>query len=295
MAAEKAGQRIAVYVAFLSRRSLVFRYFRKYPSRIDQIRRTAIALTATYIKSSMRIIESLSWLWIGIGIVGAAAVIIGVWGEEVADRKNLPTVRKERLKKQYWKILLTGLSMDLIGLIGSALTSHSFELKVEQLKAQRQWRTIPQYKMNHFIELTKTTRKVPIKIVLGMTDYETENFRTDLQNMLTQSGFTNQEVIRRPEISINGPMVGGDNLDEFPLWAFVLFHRNNGAKNEIQVLFDIQKTNQIKGVFFYTDTNGVLGTIIDSLNQSGVPVILKDSGGLVSPDEIGIFIPEKLH
>ena len=78
--------------------------------------------------------ESLSWLWISIGILGAIAVIIGVWGEEAAERKNLPYKTKERRKTAYWIILLSGLSMDLIGLIGATVTSFALESKIEIIR-----------------------------------------------------------------------------------------------------------------------------------------------------------------
>jgi hypothetical protein len=240
----------------------------------------------------MRTVESLSWIWIWVGISGAIAVIVGVWGEERAERKVLPYKVKERLKTVYWVILLVGLSMDLIGLIGSAITSSALELKVTQLKSERQWRTIPQTKIDRFITLTKSTTKVPIKIILGMTDYETENFRIDFTNMLSQAGFTNQEIIRKDGVSITGSLAGND---ETPIQAFVLYHRGNGAPDEIVPFRDPKKPNQFAGVFYYTDPNGAVPKIIDSLNQIGIPVILKDSKGILNPEEIGVFIPEKMY
>jgi hypothetical protein len=84
----------------------------------------------------MDIFESLSWLWLLIGIVGAIAVIIGVFGEEKAERKNWPYRKKEFWKTFFWIVLIAGLSFDLIGLIGSDITSDALKNRVSVLNAR---------------------------------------------------------------------------------------------------------------------------------------------------------------
>jgi hypothetical protein len=78
--------------------------------------------------------ESLSWLWILIGIIGSIAVIIGVWGEGWADGRVLPYLKQQRLIKWFWRILLLGLALDLVGIIGSAATSIALESRIEELR-----------------------------------------------------------------------------------------------------------------------------------------------------------------
>lgn len=67
----------------------------------------------------MQVFEQLSWLWISIEVLGALAVIVGVWGEEYFDHKVLPYFKQERLKSRFWIILLVGLAIDLIGVVGT--------------------------------------------------------------------------------------------------------------------------------------------------------------------------------
>jgi len=82
----------------------------------------------------MHIIESLSWLWVLFGFIGASAVIIGVWGEGWAEERVLPYHRQKWLVKLFWRILLIGLAFDLVGLMGSTVTSIALESRVEQIR-----------------------------------------------------------------------------------------------------------------------------------------------------------------
>lgn len=77
--------------------------------------------------------QSSLWVWELVEIVGAVIVIIGVWGEFWAERRQfsddpndlMPTSLKgKKWEEFFWRILLSGLAVELVGLIFALIVSN---------------------------------------------------------------------------------------------------------------------------------------------------------------------------
>ena len=148
----------------------------------------------------MNTIERLCWLWISLELVGTIAVIIGVWGEEYFERKVLPYHRQERLKWCFWMILLSGLGIELLGLVGTTTTSFALENKVEllrkandSLEAEIQPRRIMPEQRKQILDMLYRWRidrqKCNIELMVDENDREAEIFAGQIDSVLRGSGF----------------------------------------------------------------------------------------------------------
>lgn len=190
----------------------------------------------------MRTVESFSWLWISIGVLGAIVVIIGVWGEEHFDRKVLPYNRKERVKTAFWAVLLAGLSMDLIGLIGSTLTSTALESRVEVLRkannaveSRLAWRVIPPEKRAKLVKELSFGPKGPVLIQCDF-DVEAMTFESQIISILRDAGFE----IRPPSIQLASfGYSDGTNA------VFFLCESTNNVPLHARFIQDVFKSNDI--------------------------------------------------
>jgi len=153
----------------------------------------------------MRVIESLSWLWIAVGFVGAVGVIVGVWGEGWGEDRVMPYHKQRRLIKRFWEILLTGLALELIGLIGSTATSLALESRVEKLRklnnelqeevvkleASVQWRRISDSKQKEFVRLLKDAPKGAVFVsTYKNAELESKIFAKRVRDMVETAGYT---------------------------------------------------------------------------------------------------------
>lgn len=102
------------------------------------------------------------------------------------------------------------------------------ELQNENLKVKLKFsRRISMEQKRAFISRLKDQWKVPVKIYICDTDYETETFSTQLRQMLDEAGYavTNGEGIVRANLIYISPI--GDRAGELPL-GFIFY----GAPNQ---------------------------------------------------------------
>jgi hypothetical protein len=188
--------------------------------------------------------------WEFLEIVGAAIVIIGVWGEywaergKVSDKPNdLMQIEFKRkwLEGLFWRILLSGLAIELVGAIAT-LTLSNIEIaglkkQTEQLhnenlvlQAKLQPRRITMEQTLNFIFLTEKIRKIPIIISVYTGSSEAETFASDLRQMFTVAGFqTNSTpnlwgVEQHPDRRFHRPSINDTN--EMPAVVFLGYSTN---------------------------------------------------------------------
>jgi hypothetical protein len=215
----------------------------------------------------MNLIERLSWIWISLEVLGSLGVIIGVAGEEITERRVLPYRKQECLKSMYWIILLVGLTIDLIGVVGTTITSVKLEARVEQLRQQNNEfaiKLLPKAQRLHIGPKTSINfdkfNNVEFEILYPEGDEGASQFGVELRHRLRQW---------RPWIEINCRPIGEQDaiFPEGGLNGIVLpLTERAGAKY-----------GHIGFLMKEFPTNGLIEALSDAITNTGG----------FGPDEIG--------
>jgi hypothetical protein len=251
-------------------------------------------------------IESvLSWEFVEYS--GTIIVIVACWGEYEADFGKIVSKCehiKERLAKLSTIILIAGLAIELLGLFKTSQQSSKviedlrtsnlkLEARVIELKAQQQPRRITTEQRARFIELAKGIHdKIPVKVITGMSDNETENFARELAEMIGSAGFgTNQDVVRLPTLIIKQAT---EKYYDKPYQALAIFCNTNGGFPGVELL-PMNETNAPMRFIFTHSTDGTWLMLKSTLEEIGIRMGDMNGNGIIQPGEVGIFVPQKLY
>ncbi|HWY29471.1 MAG TPA: hypothetical protein VNX46_01875 [Candidatus Acidoferrum sp.] len=267
--------------------------------------------------SSLKFWESFETLGFLMVLLGVVFEGIEHWGKF----KKGENVRKKRLEKKGWLVLVVGLAIELIGgnmawrisdrinaeLLATASRSELkaaqanertatiesnnlvLQAKVEQLKARR----ISVKQEKDFIDLLKFSNKGPVRVLVGPKDSETEEYAREVRAILDESGYYNGRTnnIEYGDFNYVGGI--GDTNEVLPL-GVVVYATNNDAlsMNLPGVKFTYRNGLTIMSTQL-DETNSVIALIDNALNKINITPILGGNNTFLKPGEWAIFIPQK--
>jgi hypothetical protein len=279
----------------------------------------------------MDFISSFDWMWVSLEFLGAVIVIIGVWGEEWAERRKLPfdpneLVPESIIRKQqsgiFWKILLSGLAIELIGVSLTTIASHwqisdannnagnalkvaaAFNKEAEELrsnnlvlKLKMQPRVISAIQVTNFIFLTRYIPKFPISVGVGQIRNETCNYAWQIRNMLDQAGYCAPSSDSNLALRIHSDptafqysVIMGDTNE----WDDVDFVSDSTNDFALFSGLGFQRTNGfIRVAIAPMDTNGAYAAIINAFDQIGIPAEWHYKPDWVGTNHCMVFVMEK--
>jgi hypothetical protein len=192
----------------------------------------------------------------------------------------------------------TAISSQVAGLNKEAADER---LKADQLEMQMMPRRIYFNERMKFMDLTKGVNKFPIKIVVGQTDNETENFARDVSDFFESAGFhQNQGVIHVPNSFVRIGVPAGTGYITHQMVA--VYCSTNGESHGTRG-FLIGTNGMMDG--FINDPKEPYSQFFDFVNnlgESGIDAdvmdgrtFLIDGKPIFQPGEFGIYVPQKVY
>jgi hypothetical protein len=155
------------------------------------------------------------WEWVE--FISIVVVGIGCWGEVWAEHhkfKQHPNdlmprfIINKKYERVFWLMVVFGLGIELIAFGFSFLASnreieglHRANL---ELQVKLQPRRITMEQMTNFITLCRGMPKMPIKIIVGIANNESEVFAEQVRQMLDKAGFGGEGagIVRDPTLYV---------------------------------------------------------------------------------------------
>lgn len=307
-------------------------------------------------------------IWESVGEWGFVFVWVGVAGEGVEIfiklfRPNLYDRKKfclDVIGAIFWMILVAGLAVEFWGnhkamriadaenarlhvfaantesnSIALSLTVEELRKQNDKLKAAMPRRTISEIQREVFIEVLSNTKnvspKIPIKIIVGNTNQEADDFAQAFRSLLNEAGYTNdEEIVRIPWMSVKIYTSGEQRIPDVvafisspnsTIHSTLPFNTGIVTSNGItylttappppfmagdigSVAMFIPSKTAIEGgevgshprMYRYTENpNDILYGISSVLNYIGITTAGPMSSDMIlKPGEVGFFIPIKV-
>jgi len=225
--------------------------------------------------------------------IGGMIVFLGLWMEKEGDKEEFIDVddfRVSKLRKKIgWWILMFGILIE-IGVAG---------LTAKNDWEARQDRTITNKQRNSFILWTKNYPKVPVRVFVGLEDYETLHYAQKIRQMLDAAGYgfkidggRNEGVNVYEGVVEEGILhVDVNTIDDPHISSsFGVFSFQYGTNRTAILKFVPGSAEEIKTNSFARFT--VLNLALVKIGLS--PGCAEDNRFL-KPGEFGILVPQKNH
>jgi len=273
-----------------------------------------------------------------VGVFGESAEFIVKWGRKRRFRKRLNETNRRRLvgfvkvirpkllpiETGFFAVLVIGLAIEILGsfaaermqskanselmatniLISLQIeqfrsTNFVLQAKVLNLEAAAKDRTITDVQSNLFMILIKDYPQTPIKVFVGVEDYETDMYARKIRQMLDAAGYGDNggDIIRIPGGIVTGPISAQGQFSSNAI-AFITYGNTNKMffmpmsipPNGTKPVISSGLTNDVD--MFHKGILGCVGWAFSKIDLNGM-YILNDT--LLKPGEVGIVVPLKNH
>ena len=194
-------------------------------------------------------------------------------------------------------LLFAGLAIELAGSFEAerlqSMENLGLQKKVEVLRAANDKleeaakdRIISNVQSNLFILLVKDLPKIPIKVIVGIEDYETDRYARQIHQLLDAAvyGGNQEDIIRLPGgLVLDSPTAFGQFSTN--ALAFIVHGPHNGI-----FIYTGNRTNDPA-----MNAMQKLDKVKDAFSQIGLNGIYTADETLVKPGEVGIIVPLKKH
>ncbi|HEY1662508.1 MAG TPA: hypothetical protein VGI03_08830 [Verrucomicrobiae bacterium] len=250
----------------------------------------------SWFNSENQVDAALIW----VGIIGAAIEVIVAIIAVINVHKEIEESRKKILER-YIEIFtciaaFLFLAEAILGCRSSMLLGKQLEeMRTNNLVLQKelQPRNITLKQETNFIALCSSLPKMPIRVIIGVKDNETESFAEQVRQLLDAAGFgcTNGGYIRDDTLFSIRPIGVSDEsqifISEFRTNAPLKIYTNEAG--EVHFVYDVNPFN-----FKQIDDVEYVGGVF---SQLGIPISHngKVLTNYLNPGEGAFIIPEKLH
>jgi len=238
-----------------------------------------------------------------LAVIGGVCVYRGLAIERKLEEKSQQRLTlaeyrsKESESKHGWDWLMWGIRIEIFAAAILAAASVVDEWQTsERLKA----RTITDEQKNRFILLTRDFPKVPVKVFVGLEDYETLHYAQRIREMLDSAGYG---------VKINATQNEGVQIYEGVVEEGILVHADIRS-------IDSPLTSSFFGIFtFEYGTNRTaiwnfkptrpsemtrhasprFNSLNLALQQIGLRPGCAEDNRLIGPGQFGILVPQKEH
>lgn len=196
-------------------------------------------------------------------------------------------------------LLFIGLAIELFGSFEAERQQSKVNLVLEKrvevlreandkLEAAAKDRTISNVQSNLFMLLVKDLPKIPIKVVVGVEDNETDRYARQIRQLLDAAGYgggNQEEIIRQPGgLVLENPVQIGQFSSN--ALAFLV----HGTAGDGLFIYSIERTND-PAMYAMQKLNKVK----DAFSQIGLNGVFVEDDVLVKQGEVGIIVPLKNH
>ncbi|MGD1019993.1 MAG: hypothetical protein ABSA12_11840 [Verrucomicrobiia bacterium] len=271
------------------------------------------------IVSFVSMLSFIPW-WGWLDVVFTLSVLIGVSLEVEWIQKRLTperssdllpvSLRGTKLKKRGEVLLILGLAGELaclpIGLWETSKVSERVEglrKANDELRANQKPRRITDKQIRDFIFLTEKVPKIPIRVRLGLMDWETHSYATRFREMLDRARFLRPHNADRRGFEYHPDQTIVENQEEAERLGpevkppCLCFYVGSTNENEGVDLVSYETVNGVRRPVLCDKptTAAVYYAIITSLNDVGINAVafFSTNRDYVETGDVVIFVPEK--
>lgn len=226
-------------------------------------------------------------------------------------KKNLSKAKKAKLERVLeWLAALSAIlvlfaiisehELDNLREAERQNTGNSVRSMSSELDALSRDRTITEAHSNLFMLLIKDYPKTPIKVFVGIGDYEADKYARKIRQLLDAAGYVDngEAVIRIPGVLVTAPTITEQSQFSTNAIAFVMFGK---ATNWIDTVIPISQFGEkpVISPGLTNDVNmlnrGILGCVKWGFSKIEMDGIYLWDDTFMKPGEVGILVPPKNH
>jgi hypothetical protein len=240
------------------------------------------------------LIEGLSILIIGIGCGGEVWVELHRFSDKiitVPNSKRLGGKMTAAEVKERWKIIFAvvvviGLAIEMPAFCLSFLASNK---EILELKSKLQDRTITEVQSNLFMLSVKKYPKVPVRVFVGLEDYETLHYAQKIRQMLDAAGYNaknNEGVVELLGSHVDVTAINDTNTSK----SFGVFTFQYGTNTNVKFIFTPGSLGEIE-----TNSSARFNVLNWAFKQIALAPGCAEDNRILKPGEFGVIVPQKNH